>query len=338
MKNICFVPGTDPYSFIATIAMPAWPERFRKKENRDLVEHIIYREAPAHILIRILWLAPHDFCCFETKYKKWNRWLAQKKTCMNNFSVCDFMEFLFTRNYECLGDCDVCEPCSDKPDEPQPSFAEIRKADEDNVYLNQINKMFCWQLQDCKAKYTDCIPKEEQPENDNPDEPEILREVEHQPQAIVEKNASLKSKPQAVNARLMKYKKRVESVVNNSKNNPIALKSQSFIADPQPDYERLAKLVTEILQNKPPKAKQLKALTHKQVEDLLENVICYWLDRHCFNGKDIDQIEQLHNEFKKIEKAKIKPGRIFNYWDFSEVKYYEPDLDEDIFRSIFNEK
>jgi hypothetical protein len=340
MKNICFVPGTDPYSFIATIAMPAWPERFRRKESRDLLEHIIYREAPAHILIRILWLAPHDFCCFETKYKKWNRWLALKKTCVDNFSVCDFMEFLFNRNYECLQDCSVCEPCSDKPDERQPCFADNRDTDKENDYLSQINKMYCWQQQNCgEYQYGDCNSQQQVPGNENPDTPVILREAEHQPQPAAFEPAHVrKSKPQAVNARLMRYKKRVESVVNNSKNNPIALKSQTFITDPQPDHERLSKLVTEILQNKPPKVKQLKALTHKQVEDLLENVICYWLDRHCFNGKDIDQIEQLHNEFKKIEKAKIKPGRIFNYWDFSEVKYYEPDLDEDIFRSIFNEK
>lgn len=335
VKNICFVPGTDPYSFIATIVLPAWPERFRKKENRDLVEHIIYREAPAHILIRILWLSPHDFCCFECQYKKWNRWLALKKTCIDDFSVCNFMEFLFNRNFECLDDCDVCTPCSDKPDEPQPCFADNRDTDKENVYLNQINRMFCWQLQDCKGEYTDCIPTENEPGNNNP---EILREAEHQPQTVLEKNGSVKSKPQAVNARLMKYKKRVESVVNNSKNNPIALKSQTFITDPQPDYERLSKLVTEILQNKVPKTKPLKSLNDKQKENLLENVICYWLDRHCFNGKDMNQIEQLHKEFKKIEKAKIKPGRIFNYWDFPEVKHYEPDLDEDLFRNIFNEK
>ena len=49
-------------------------------------------------------------------------------------------------------------------------------------------------------------------------------------------------------------------------------------------------------------------------------------------------MEQLQKEFKKIEKAKIKPGRIFNYWDFTEVKHYEPELDEDIFRNIFNAK
>src|SRR5262249_46325025 len=36
-EPVCFKPGHDPYSFIATVALPAWPASFRKKGNRELV-------------------------------------------------------------------------------------------------------------------------------------------------------------------------------------------------------------------------------------------------------------------------------------------------------------
>lgn len=337
--NICFEPGTDPYSFVATIVLPAWPERFRKKENRKLLEMIIHREAPAHILVRILWLAPHDFCCFESKYKKWNRWLALKKTCMDDFSVCDFLEFLFNRNYECLGECDVCEPCREQSNDWQPCFAENKDPGNENEYLNQINSMYCWQQQYCgEYQYTDCNRQHRIPGNKEPGTTVIERETERDTRTVTDEPVTIKkNKPQAINARLTRYKKRLESVANNSRNNPIALKAQTFIKDPNPDYERLSKLVTEILQNRPPKSKQLKALNNKQKEDLLENVICFWLDRHVFNGKEMSEIERLNELIDKVEKIKIRPGKIFNYWDFSEVKHYEPELDEGAFRKIFNE-
>ena len=152
-RKICFKPGTDPYSFIATVVLPAWPARFRRGENRQLLENIIYREAPAHILIRILWLAPHDFCCFESKYKKWGRWLAKKPFCNEGFSACDFMGFLFDRNLECLDDCTVCEPCTEDQPSPNPCFdqqnLDWKPEPGKNDYLNEIDELFCWRQQQC---------------------------------------------------------------------------------------------------------------------------------------------------------------------------------------------
>src|SRR6185437_3414964 len=72
-----FRPGADPYSFVATVVLPAWPIRFQKPENRLQLEAILQREAPAHVLLRILWLCPHELCRFEWMYKKWIFWLGQ---------------------------------------------------------------------------------------------------------------------------------------------------------------------------------------------------------------------------------------------------------------------
>ncbi len=158
-QDICFVPGADPYSFIATVVLPAWPVRFRTPEGRQLMENILYRSGPAHVLLRILWLAPHDFCCFEGKYKNWRRHLAQKQVCSDNFSVCDLLDFLFRRNFACLPDCTDCGPCASDQPQAQPCFSENsnRLKQDQHRFTNLVNETFCWQQIVCdKYRYTPC--------------------------------------------------------------------------------------------------------------------------------------------------------------------------------------
>lgn len=93
------VAGYDPYSFIATIVLPAWPERFRKDGNRAVIENMLQREAPAHVLLRIIWLMPKEFCQFESYYKQWIRWMAKKTVCNGPFDFNAFLQVL-TRDVE----------------------------------------------------------------------------------------------------------------------------------------------------------------------------------------------------------------------------------------------
>ncbi|HVS95060.1 MAG TPA: hypothetical protein VHE54_01195 [Puia sp.] len=154
-KEICFDPGADPYSFIATVALPAWPQRFRSKENRAYIEYMLAREAPAHVLLRVLWLAPHDLCCFEVHYRQWLRWLACKPVCRDGgYTPCAFVKFLFHTRLECLGECHECPPCV-KP-APSPCFTE---KDEQlhpigkNTLLDQIDELYCWAPMTCDGRY-----------------------------------------------------------------------------------------------------------------------------------------------------------------------------------------
>ncbi|WP_343671753.1 hypothetical protein [Chitinophaga sp.] len=93
------VAGYDPYSFIATVVLPAWPERFRKDGNRQVIENMLQREAPAHVLLRIIWLMPKEFCRFESYYKQWTRWMAKKTVCNGPFDFDAFLQLL-TENVE----------------------------------------------------------------------------------------------------------------------------------------------------------------------------------------------------------------------------------------------
>ena len=289
-KSICFVPGADRYSFIATVVLPGWPARFRKKENRQLLENIFYREAPAHILLRILWLAPHDFCCFEKKYKNWNRWLALKNTCIDDFSVCDLLEFLFNRNYECLPDCEVCKPCEDNTQQRQPCFGDVIDTQNENEYLNQVNDLYCWQEMDCaNYRFIDCESQQQPPEGE--DDPILLLrkrkeatgtgetkktagtasnektidkkkagaasravkriESEHEVTPAKEPDtAPSKPKRQVVNSRMAAYRTMATDVFKKSKHNPLAAQVQSFLSDPAPSPGRLLKLATEVVDNK----------------------------------------------------------------------------------------
>ncbi|NER12061.1 hypothetical protein GWK08_01285 [Leptobacterium flavescens] len=73
--NIHYLPGSDPYSFWATLVLPSWSKRFRTQEARQAFEKLLYREVPALVGLNILWLSPRDLCKFEDAYKIWLEWL-----------------------------------------------------------------------------------------------------------------------------------------------------------------------------------------------------------------------------------------------------------------------
>lgn len=152
---VCFVPGSDPYSFIATVVMPAWPERFRKKENRAMLEMMLHREAPAHVLLRVLWLAPHDFCCIEQSYKSWNHWLSQDNYCYDTDAACKLINLLFNQPVACLDECNVCEPCSSDTELNDGCDKEEKKTSrpkEKTPLLKAINRIYDWKT-DCVKGY-----------------------------------------------------------------------------------------------------------------------------------------------------------------------------------------
>ncbi|MBS1603768.1 MAG: hypothetical protein JST42_13960 [Bacteroidetes bacterium] len=100
-----FIPGNDPWSFIATVALPAWPGKFYPQDNKLVLENALYREAPAHVLLRVVWLDPRDCHLFETKYKGWR----------HQENGCDFLQYLFSTRWDAL-----------------PAFSE------------QVSELYCW--------------------------------------------------------------------------------------------------------------------------------------------------------------------------------------------------
>jgi hypothetical protein len=70
----------DPYSFRATVVLPAWPRRFRERAFRDFIERTIRTEAPAHVFLRICWVDAEQMCAFEAAYRPWLETLVLPST------------------------------------------------------------------------------------------------------------------------------------------------------------------------------------------------------------------------------------------------------------------
>lgn len=61
----------DPYSFRATVFLPAWPKRLQSIRFRRLIERTLRMEAPAHVYLKICWLSHCDMLSFEEIYNEW---------------------------------------------------------------------------------------------------------------------------------------------------------------------------------------------------------------------------------------------------------------------------
>jgi hypothetical protein len=69
-----YIPGTDPYSFWATVVLPAWTPRFRSLDRREAFRQMLHREAPAMVGLNILWLDPRQMCRFDEAFRAWLDW------------------------------------------------------------------------------------------------------------------------------------------------------------------------------------------------------------------------------------------------------------------------
>ncbi|MET3878650.1 hypothetical protein [Chitinophaga sp. OAE865] len=155
------VPFTDPYSFVATIVLPGWPVRFRNAGTRAMMENLLRKEAPAHVLLNILWLRPRSFCEFETLYRRWLQHLACKPVCGDDAHIqCCLICYLF-------GQTGIMEPLSDTPKDPYcnqvtPSCfddnRQNRKPQAD--FGDWINRLFRKQ---CDMQEIDCLSYETTP-------------------------------------------------------------------------------------------------------------------------------------------------------------------------------
>lgn len=338
-KNSCFYPGADPFSFIATVTLPAWPKRFRTAEGRMIMENIMYRTAPAHVLLRILWLTPYDFCRFESKYKKWHAMLAQKKNCIGNFDSCEMLEFVFKEQFTCLDDCADCLPCKEDVVIKSSCFENDVVEIGVNNFVNDINDLHCFQIINCgdnrvKENHNNKVEKKIALKN----EPILDKEnivVLKKENAVLKPLATEKvvnEKPSVgittiplpafVNSRMAAYKKAVEQIKNAVQNNIIAVKADRFLKTPTPTEAQIDAIVTEIILTKKPTDNNGLAINKSKKYILLENIICYCIDKAFFAGTGTTQIKLLTKIFKKIEDAGFDMSTIFEYWNGKEVKKY----------------
>ena len=74
-----YIPGADPYSFIATTVLPCWSKKYQDANFRAYVMNTLYRQTPAHIGLNVIWSSPKQLCKFETQYLNWLQWKSKEK-------------------------------------------------------------------------------------------------------------------------------------------------------------------------------------------------------------------------------------------------------------------
>ncbi|HTE28503.1 hypothetical protein [Flavitalea sp.] len=357
-KPVCFQPGHDPYSFIATVALPAWPERFRKKESRAIIENMLHREAPAHVALRVLWLTPHDLCCFEQQYKRWLIWIAYKKSCLDNYKTCDFVNFLFHREFECWIDRPACDNCED-PIEEDSCVQRIKDEEGENnqnkcrpqKWTEQINELFCWKDKNCSDSfYLPCeepvveinnersakLKTREKPKAKTPVKQEKSKEapetkIPGEKERAVEEPADVidppkkTSKTKFVNSRLAAYRRELDSIVEKSKGNDLMLRARRFLDSGSASSEEYNKLLTEL--NKAWDKAKAKKTESKKLFDIISNITRFYLDKLLFNGGVTEELSELRTKFLSMRKKGMNTGNIYKSWQPGIVQEYQPELD-----------
>jgi uncharacterized protein YegP (UPF0339 family) len=349
-KEVCFAPGEDPFSFIATVVLPSWPERFRKKENRDLLEMMLYRETPAHILLRILWLNPQDTCKFETPYKTWKSALLNKEIIDIDTASCNLMDFLFSTTLNCLSDCTDCLPCTDKVvvvaclDEP----AGNTKAITANTKLNAINDLFGWNEMYCNNQTTvrgntiETIPVAI---TYVPAEVIISspREITDPIVTTTTVTAAIpdieltQDEARFINSRLTVYKQNISRVYSESHGNLLAKDAgnvltgtgnnplggtKNLIAQKNP-AEEINRLLSELLSDDKTE-NQMQVLSELQKELLIKNLVCFYIDKLVFEEKNIAAINLIEDGLTKLRENDFDMQNLFTDWKPEEIARYEP--------------
>jgi hypothetical protein len=301
-KHFCFVPGTDPYSFMVTVALPAWPERFRKKENRQLVEKLIYREMPAHIMTRILWLTPQDLCLFESIYRQWTKWLAHKPVCTDNLPPCRLIRFLFNYPFHCF-DCDDCEPCPPgNAVDPCQFFGAAN--DVPNRFANEINKLYCWN-EICPP------PVQEKPRpaplrEDRPKEPVI---------PLIALRDEANDDRQKMDARLDRYRDTI-AAIRLSSDNINAEKALTLLNRGTPDFNSYRDVVAGVIANKrSPDNRRL--LSNDEKKELVSALTWFYLDQNIMTGRIQESKDAFADMLLKLKGKQLLPR--YQEWKANEL-------------------
>lgn len=67
----CECSLTDPYTCMAHVVLPYWPDRFINNDFRTFFEKTLRREAPAHVYLNICWVSNRHMAEFERAFKRW---------------------------------------------------------------------------------------------------------------------------------------------------------------------------------------------------------------------------------------------------------------------------
>jgi hypothetical protein len=333
--------GGDPYSFIVTVALPAWPARFRSAGNRVLLETILQREMPAHILARILWLVPGDMCRFEYLYAGWIDALGRKGREQETrrpaedcavFEVGELLKFLFKTPFGCLADC---TECTDERDVSVPA--------DDTGWLDQINRLYCWTERPCAEKWehveepsvTTVVEIVEWPVAREEEAAVALavEPVEPRPEARTEaRPPDLKLVRRIQALRRSRYERRIGEWLQTSGEEALAENAGRFLLDPDPSKKRFQDLLKEIM-----KGARKGSAKSRQREELAAIVLSIYLDRIIMAEEQEERWQQLRPSLEKVRGFIGDAVAFYAEWLPEEMIEVAPAMDIDKLQALLRE-
>jgi hypothetical protein len=291
-----FNPGTDPYSFIMTVVLPAWPARFRTNENRLLLESILQEECPAHVLLRILWLVPRDMCRFEYSYRGWLNSLMREAKGQEScpaFIPEKFLDFLFTEVHRGLPEC---TECGDR--------ATAHPAPPAEEWLRQVNLLYGWNAEASAPQVPPAKPL-----------PSFL--------------TNERDRRRLLTARISRYKEQIEEWRILSNQEELAGKTTAFLKDPDPSMKRFEGLLTELIrvgktaatQGARPGASGIHRMS------LAGIAISFYLDKIIMDPGDGTKWEHLTAIWQAQVIEIDQPEHFYDEWQAEEMHQLVRDLD-----------
>lgn len=261
-----YVPGSDPYSFWATLVLPGWYQRFKSSESRQFFKEMLHREAPAMVALNILWLSPQQMCQFEKAFRLWLDWRRCPEL------ICDGGRNVLCNLVKCFTEL------HDDPPSPFPEIAAMEcdcatpEEEEPRWCMEQTEQLFWMECGRGKTLATDHgerVPQAERP-GAAAASPTVaptpsLREVPLDDAAI----------RRTIAGRRAKYGRNVQVAgdkrIQATQGYGLA---KEFVGQPPPRLDQYRRLVNEILEKDlPPQGEPDAAFV-----SLLENATCLLLD------------------------------------------------------------
>ena len=333
-----FVPGADPFSFIATIILPAWPKRFRNTANRELVETMLNREAPAHVLLRILWLAPGDTCTFETLYKEWASWLSKNDDgCNKEAAAFNLATFIFDTALHCMPACTDCLPCTAvaepvMPDCLKETSGNSTKSAANFKRLTDINELFGWSKYNCGETGTQAASVNIANDTLIINEPILLINSAVMPAFPVFTQMS-QDEAAELNRRMGRYKSFIESLPLDASDTLLSGGTLNILGGkiPTKDMDKINEKIIGLLQNEGGENIQLSSI---QKDGLIKNVFFAYLDKVVFKENDPSKINLLAASITVLQQAGFNMQQLFEEWNAEEITAYQPNIDMESVRQL----
>ena len=337
-NQMSFVPGADPLSFIATIILPAWPKRFRNAANRELLETMLNREAPAHVLLRILWLAPGDTCTFETLYKEWALWLSKNDDgCNREAAAFNLATFIFDTALHCMPACADCLPCAAvaefvMPDCLKETSGNSTKSAANFKRLTDINELFGWGKFNCAD--TGTLAANVTFTNDTPiaNEPILLVNSTVMPTVPVFTQMS-QDEAAELNRRMARYKNFIESLPLDAGDILLSGGTLNIFGGKitAKSIDKINEKIIGLVQNEGEENVQLSSI---QKDGLIKNIFFAYLDKVVFKENNPSKIDLLSASLTVLQQAGFNMQQLLEEWHAEEITAYQQNIDMESVRQL----